>query len=102
MNKKEKKENRLKEWKQKALHGQLVSQTECYNESKKWKWSRKGVLKRETESLLCAAQQQAIRIKSVKYTIEKTSETPLCRLCNENVESVTYIISACPNLAKNQ
>ena len=35
-NKKEKKENRLKEWKQKALHGQFVRETECHNESKKW------------------------------------------------------------------
>ena len=58
-------------------------------------------LKRETESLLCVAQEQAIRTNSVKYSIDKTSETPLWRLCNQNVGSVKHI-SACPNLAKNQ
>ena len=102
VSKKEKKENRWKEWKQKALHEQFSRETECHNESKTWEWLRKGELNRETESLLCAAQEQAIRTNSVKYNIDKTSETPRCRLCNENVESVTHIISACPNLAKNQ
>ena len=63
---------------------------------------RKGELKRETESLLCTAQDQAIRTNSVKHSIDKTSETPRCRLWNENIASVTHIISACPNLAKNQ
>ena len=57
---KKEKENRLKEWKEKALHGQFVRETECHNENKKWEWLRKGELKRETESLLCAAQEQTI------------------------------------------
>ena len=51
---------------------------------------------------VCVAQEQAIGTNSVKYSIDKTSETPRCRLCNENVESVTDIISAYPNLAKKQ
>ena len=63
---------------------------------------RKRELKRETESLLCVGQEQAIRTNLVKYSIDKTSETPCCRLCNENVESVIHIISACSNLVKNQ
>ena len=57
--------------------------------------------KRETGNLLCAAQEQAIRTNTVKCSIDKTSETPCCRLCNENVESVTHI-STFPNQAKNQ
>ena len=36
VSKKEKKENQLKQWKEKALHGQSVRETECHNESKKW------------------------------------------------------------------
>ena len=102
VSKKEKKENRLKELKQKTLHGQFVRETECRIESRKWGWFREGELKSETKSLLCAAQEQAIRTNSMKYSIDKTSETPCSRLCNENVESVTNIISVCPSLAKNQ
>ena len=92
----------MKEWKEKALHGQFVRETECHNESKKWEWLRKGELKRETESLFCATQEQAIRTSSVKNSIDKGRETRLCRLCNENIENVTHIISAYPNLIKNQ
>ena len=89
--KKKKKENRLKEGKEKMLHGQYVRETEDHNKSRKWEWLRKGDLKRETETLLCAAQEQAIITNSVKYSIDKTSETPLCRLCIRNVESVTLV-----------
>ena len=35
VSKKEKKENRLKEWKQKTLHGKIVRETEFHNKSKK-------------------------------------------------------------------
>ena len=35
VSKKEKKENRLKEWKQKALHGNIVREIEFHNKSKK-------------------------------------------------------------------
>ena len=79
-----------------------MRETECHNQSKKWELLRKRELKRETGSLLCTAQEQAIRTNSVKYSIDKTSETPRCRLCNKNVESIIHIISTSPNLAKNQ
>ena len=52
--------------------------------------------------MICAAQEQALRTNSVAYSIDKTSTTPLCRLCKEETGSVTHIVSACSNLAKNQ
>ena len=52
--------------------------------------------------MICAAQEQALRTNSVAYSIDKTSTTPLCRLCKEKTESVAHIVSACSNLAKNQ
>ena len=84
------------------LHGQFVRETEGYNESKKWEWLWKGALKRNTESLLYYAQEEATRTNSMKYSIDKITETPRCRLCNENVGSVTHTNSVCPNLVKNQ
>ena len=78
----------------------FVKEAERHNESKMWKWLRERELKRETESLLCAGQEQAVRTNSVNYSNDKTNETPRCRLCNENVEDITHITS--PSLAKNQ
>ena len=34
-----------------------------------------------TEGLILAAQEQPLRTNSIKYSIDKTSETPLYRLC---------------------
>ena len=68
----------------------FVKEAERHNESKMWKWLRERELKRETESLLCAGQEQAIRTNSVNYSNDKTNETPHCRLCNENVEDITH------------
>ena len=36
------------------------------------------------------------------YSVDKTSENPLFKFSNKNVEGVTHIMSACPNFGKNQ
>ena len=64
-----------------------------------WKWLRNGYLKKETEGMICAAQEQALRTNSVKCYIDKTSDSPLCRLCGKSLESVWHIASGCSNLA---
>ena len=38
----------------------------------------------------------------MKYHIDKTSESPLCRLCGEKGESVQHITSGCEKLAQNE
>ena len=68
----------------------------------RWEWLKRGKLKSETEILLCAAQEQALQVNAIKYTIDKTSGTPLCRLCNVKTDSITHIVSACSILAKSQ
>ena len=47
---------------------------------------RNGFLKQETEGLIRAAQEQALRTSSIKYSIDKTSETSLCRKCGNATE----------------
>ena len=39
-----------------------------------------------TEALLCAAQEQAIRTNYVKHYIDKTSESPLCRVVTKGFD----------------
>ena len=51
---------------------------------------------------MCAAQEQAIRTNYIKYHIDKTSESPLCRLGGKKGESVHHITSGCEKLAQKE
>ena len=70
--KKQKKEERTISWEEKMLHGQFSQQTEEAENQDRWQWLRNGTLKRETESLMFAAQEQAIRTNVIKGKIDKS------------------------------
>ena len=65
-------EKRLKDWEEKVLHGQYLRQTEEVRSDQCWAWLQNGGLKRETESLIVAAQNQSIRTNLVKARIDKS------------------------------
>ena len=67
-----------------------------------WEWMRKSDLKVGTEALICAAQEQSLRTNYVKFHIDKTAESPLCRLCGNKGESVNHIVSECSKLAQKE
>ena len=52
-------------WEEKQLYGRFKGLTNNNSHDKTWTWLRKGNLKRETESLLMAAQNNAIRTNHV-------------------------------------
>ena len=62
----------------------------------------RGDLKVGTEALLCAAQEQAIRTNYIKYHIDKTSESSLCRLCGKKGESVQHVTNGCEKLTQKE
>ena len=72
--KKKKEEKRAIFREKKTLHGQFVRQTKKVGNLDRWKWLRNGTLKRETENLICAAQEQAIRTNLIKGKIDKSQE----------------------------
>ena len=83
------------------MHGQFIMETEEKVDKVK-KWLSRRNLKVETEVLLRATHEQAIRTNSMKYHIDKTSESPLCRLCGKKGESVQDITSGCEKLAQKE
>ena len=89
------KEEKVKNWKEKALHGEFIQQISNVAGEECWRWLRNGFLKKETEGLILADKEQALRTNSIKYSIDKTSETPLCRLCGETTKTVRHIVSGC-------
>ena len=59
-----------------------------------WHWLRNENLKRETESLLSAAQEQALNTNSVRKIYHENVSNK-CRLCGTQVENVLHIASGC-------
>ena len=69
---------------------------------KTWTWLRKGNLKSETESLLIAAQDNAIITNHIQARIDKTQQNSKCRLCGDRDETINHIISECSKLAQKE
>ena len=63
--------------------------------SKTWEWLRRGELKRETEGLITAAQDQSLRTNVMKARIEKSDVSNMCRMCNAAGDTVFHIVSEC-------
>ena len=74
---------------------------EGMQDQRRWQWLKAGELKRETESLICAVHEQALRTNAVKMALI-TRMSPVCRLCKEKLEKVTHFVSSRSTLAGNQ
>ena len=59
-------------------------------------------MKRETESLIVAAQNQSIRTNLVKAKIDKSQGDSLCRVCRKVDESIDHIVSGFSKLAQKE
>ena len=100
-------DNRMtKTWKQKwegkQLRGRFKRLINNISHQKTWTWIRKGNFKIETESLLIAAQDDAIRTNHIKARIDKTQQNSKCRLCGDRDETINHIISECSKLAQKE
>ena len=54
------------------------------------------------ESLLIAAQDNAMRTNHIKARIDKTQQKSKCRLCSDRNETINHIISECNKLAPKE
>lgn len=61
-----------------------------------------GQLKRETESLIAVAQDQAIRTNYRSTTIEKGGTSPTCRMCKKSDETISHIVSEYSKLVQQE
>ncbi len=90
-------------WRGKAMYGQFVKEMSGkVDQDKTWQWLAKGDLKVGTEALLCAAQEQAIRTNYVKHHVDKSNDSPLCRLCGKRGETIQHIMCECEKLAQKE
>ena len=87
---------------EKQLYGRFKQLISNISYEKTWTWLRKGNLKRETESLLIAAQNNAVRTNHIKARIDKTQQNSKCWLCGDRDETINHIISECSKLAQKE
>ena len=90
---------RKQKWEEKQLYGRFKRLTSDISHEKTWAWLRKGNRKRESESFLIAAQNNAIRTNHIKARIDKTQQNSRCWLCGDRDEIISHIISECSKLA---
>ena len=100
--KRSKKEKRLDDWEKKVLHGHYFRQTKEVKSDQCWAWLQSGDLKRETVSLIVAAQNQSIRTNLAIAKIGKSQRDSLCRVCRKVDESIDHIVSGCSKLAQKE
>ena len=79
-----------------------MRQSEKVRNNQCWAWLQNGDLKRETESLILAAQNQSIRTNLVKTRIYKNQEDSLCRIRRKVDESIDHIVSGCSKLVQKE
>ena len=89
---------RKQKWEGKQLYGRFKRLINNISHQKTWTWLRKENFKRETESLLIAAQDNVIRTNHIKAKIDKTQQNSKCRLCGDRDEMINHI-SECSKLA---
>ena len=87
-------------WKNKRMYGQFVREMPETTDEKETYWLRKADLEGETEAMLCAAQEEAIRTNYVKHKIDKTAQSPLCRKCDKKIETISHIVSESQKVAR--
>ena len=83
------------------MNGQHLRLTEEILTKETWQWMKRGSLKRETESLIIAAQDQTLRSNHRKAKVEK-STISMCRLCKEKEETVSHIVSECSKITQTE
>ena len=59
-------------------------------------------MKAETEALICATEEQALRINYVSHHIDGKAETSVCRLNRAGNEAVYHTICECSKLASRE
>ena len=91
---------RKQKWEEKHFYGRFKRLINNLSHEKTWTWLRKGNFKRETESLLIAAQNNAIRTNHIEERIYKMQQNRKCRLCFDIDETINHVVSKCSKLAQ--
>ena len=91
----------MKQLSEMPLHGQhqRLIEKDFVDKDLSVKWLKDSRLKGNTESMVFAIQDQAIKTRYIEKNIYHTREDDTCRLCNEYKETIHHEVSGCPKYA---
>ena len=100
---KKRNEDKMEAWKSKALHGQYVGHVEDLGIAD-WGWLIEGRLKKETEGMMMAAQDQALPqdTRNMRVNVYGETGSAKCRMCDKVDETIMHIVSECEVLAQGE
>ena len=84
------------------MHRQYLKEMESKDKVNTWRWLQKSDLKGCTEALICSAQEQALGTNYTKFKIDKTIDSPFCRMSGNKNKTVSQIISECSMLTPRE
>ena len=99
--KQDNKTKRMEGWKDKVLHGRYPKRTDEL-EANSWDWLKTGWMKKETEGMLMAAQDQALPTRYYKVRVMKEQGSSKCCMCGQRDETIMHILSECEKLAQGE
>ena len=84
------------------MHGKFLRQTKDLSSNDTWQWLQRGeqLLKKETEVMIIAAQDEAPRTRYIQRAIDGTKIFPKYRKCNQKDKTINHIASECPALTQ--
>ena len=77
------KQEKISQWLEQPFHGRFLKDTEKVSTERTRQWLEEGHLKKETEAMVRAAQEQAQRINLIKHHIDSQDVLPMCSLCGK-------------------
>ena len=84
------------------MHGQYFRELNDKDKNNTRRWIQKSDLKNCTETLIGSAQEQALSTNYVKFRMDKTIDSPFCRICGIKPEAVYHIVSECRQVAQRE
>ena len=86
----------------KPLHRQFRKATEEARGKRSWNWLKKDHLKKEIESTIVAAQDQALCTRNMRSVVYVLNVQSICGVCGPANETFAHIVSECSKLAQKE
>ena len=83
----------------KKVHGKILGDMKDVGTKETWQWLKGGYTTKCMEGFIMAAQEQALRTRWFRVTIQKEDVSPKCRLCGIADETVRHLSAGCEKLS---